>query len=241
MDVVSLDETYDLMEQYAKRFKNFTSKLTSVQRDALLDYKQVGFIEMNRILNGQPFRINKKAITVFFNTQGFAKKKRDETIQRIRELDSIFASVPNVIKGNRPEYVYRGVDAEPTLEKGMTFTTKGFLSTSLFPRIASQFMGCEGCCIYKLILTKPIPYYYLQWKLDTSSESFHETEGEILLPRNLTFKVVDIRKVSLTKDHTHCKADEIKKSKTHKITVYVCELEEVGMDREIPDVQVKIV
>lgn len=243
MEVATNQQLRDSIEYYTKIFRPFMKKLTEEEQDTLLMYKAIGFIEINRSLYGEPYEINKGNIPSWFNKKQNAKKIFEENVIRhIKILDSLFAKVPKSVLEKQPKIVYRGSSEDDVqgLKKGMELTTKGFLSTSLFPHIATGFIGCEGCCLFKFILNKPVPYIYLPWKLDSKSESLQSSEHEILLVRNLKFKVLEVQKVSLSKDDPYCPIELIKKSQKKKLTMYVCELEEVLEDRSIPDVEIKI-
>lgn len=243
MDVPTNQQLRDSIEYYTKTFKPFMKKLTEKERDALLNYKTYGFMGINSSLYGIPYKVY-KGMLPWFNKKAYAKKiYQTSVVETIQTLDSLLAKVPKSILDKRPEIVYRGSSEDDVqgLKKGMELTTKGFLSTSLFPHIATGFIGCEGCCLFKFILNKPVPYMYLSWKLDSNSESLQSSEHEILLVRNLKFKVLEVQKVSLPKDDPYCPIELIKKSQKKKLTMYVCELEEVLEDRSIPDVEIKIV
>ncbi len=243
MEVPTNQQLRDSIEYYTKTFKPFMKKLTEEERKTLLMYKAIGFIEINRSLYGEPYEIDKDMLP-WFNKKQSAKKLFEESVVRhIQTLDSLFAKVPKRILEKQPKIVYRGSseDSIQGLKKGMELTTKGYLSTSLFPHVATGFIGCEGCCLFKFILNKPVPYMYLPWNLNSQAESLQSSEHEILLVRNLKFKVLEVQKVSLPKDDPYCSIELIKKSQKKKLTMYVCELEEVLEDRSIPDVEIKIV
>lgn len=244
MEVPTNEQLYESIEKYSKVFKLFMKKLTEEERKILLNYKAYGFIQINRSLYGLPYEINKNMISSWFSKKEKAKEMFEENVVRhIKTLDSIFARVPKSILDKQPEIVYRGSSEDDIqgLKKGMELTTKGFLSTSLYPHVATGFIGCEGCCLFKFLLTKPVPYIYLSWNLETKSESLQTSEYEILLVRNLKFKVLEVQKVSLPKYDPYCPIEMIQKSQKKKLTLYICELEEVLEDRSIPDVEIKIV
>lgn len=241
METPSNEEMSEYIKDYSKRFKSFIKKLIPEEIDVLMKYKRSGYVNINAMLYGEPIRIRKSNLPMFFKNK-FIKKKHDEVKQSIRILDNIFDKVPKTIQSRMPPVVYRGSNAYSSkLKIDTTFVTSGFTSTSLVPYIASQFIGCEGCCLFKLLFNKPIPYIYVTWSSHDLDESIAHSEMEILLPRNLQFKIVNIEKVSLDSNHIFCSQKEIQKSKNKKITLYTCEFVEELKDRSIPDVGEKIV
>ena len=129
------------------------------------------------------------------------------------------------------------------LEVVSTIVTRGFISTRLVTYIASRFISCHGCCMFKLLINKPLPHVYLSWKSgkDDLQEPIAYSELEMLLPRNLIFKVVNVEKVSLDSNHIFCTQKQIQQSKTKKITFYTCELVDQMDETTIPPVKFSVV
>jgi hypothetical protein len=242
MESPSNQEMSEYIKEYSKRFKSFIKKLTPEELDVLMNYKGSGFVNINAMLYGEPIRIHKSTLPIFFK-QKYIKNKHDQIKESIRTLDNIFNKVPKTVQNKIPPVLYRGSNMySAKLKVGTTFVTSGFTSTSLVPYIATNFIGCEGCCVFKFLFNTQIPYIYVSWNYnDDLDESIVETELEILLPRNLEFKIVNIEKVSLDSNHIFCTQKEIQKSKSKKITMYTCEFVEELKDKSIPDVGEKLV
>lgn len=241
MESPSNDQMSEYIKEYSKRFKTFIKKLSVDEMNVLMHYKRWGYDNMNSMLYGNPIIIDKIEIPFLFKKK-FIKKKHEYIKESIKILDGIFDKVPKTIQTNVPSVLYRGSGMYSSkLKIDTTFITSGFTSTTLTPYIASRFIGCQGCCLFKMLINKPIPYIYVTWKGTDLDETIAQSEIEILLPRNLQFKIVDVEKVSLDSNHIFCTQKKIEKSKTKKITLYTCEFVEQLEDRSIPDVGEEIV
>lgn len=79
--------------------------------------------------------------------------------------------------------VFRGVKTRVNLQVGESFLLKNYTSTSTNLGVAQRFTSdskkINACCLYRLHLSKGIPY------IDMKPFSKVKTEDEILLPRNL--------------------------------------------------------
>lgn len=236
MDTISNEEMTQYVKEYSRRFKSFIKKLSPEELDVLMSYKGNGYYRINNVLYDNNIPVPKSMLPVFFKDK-FLKKLGDEIVQSIQLLDDVFDKVPKTIQTKIPTVLYRGSDSRTSnLKIGSTVITRGFISTTLVPYIASRFIGCEGCCIYKLLINKPLPHIYLSWysASEDAQEPVGHSELEILLPRNLIFKIVNVEKVSLDSNHIFCTQKEIQKSKTKKITLYTCELVDHLKERTIP-------
>lgn len=239
MDAISNEEMTAYVKQYSRRFKSFIKKLSVEEVDALINYKHDGFYDINSVLYDEPVTIQKSELPTFYKDK-FLKMKGEEIIQSIKSLDSIFEKVPKTITSKIPSVLYRGSNMyKSNLEVGSTIVTRGFISTSLVPYIASRFIRCHGCCMFKLLINKPLPHVYLSWKSgeDDLQEPIAYSELEMLLPRNLIFKIVNVEKLSLDSNHIFCTQKQIQQSKTKKITFYTCELVDQMDETSIPPVK----
>ena len=237
MESPSNEQLSEYIKDYSKRFKSFIKKLTTEELIVLMKYKGSLFLNINAMLYGEPIKIHKSKMPVLFK-QKYIKSKHQEVKNYIQILDGIFDKIPKTIQSKMPPVLYRGSNAySAKLKVGTTFVTSGFTSTSLVPSVASNFIGCKGCCIFKFLFNTQIPYIYVSWNTTDLDESIAETELEILLPRNLEFKIVNVEKVSLDSNHIFCTQQEIQKSKKKQITLYTCEFVEQLDDRSIPDVK----
>lgn len=241
MESPSNEDISEYIKDYSKRFKSFIKKLTPEELNVLMNYKHSGFQNINAMLYGEPIRIHKSKLPILFK-QKYIKSKHQEVKNSIQILDGIFDKIPKTIQSKMPPVLYRGSDMySAKLKVGTMFVTSGFTSTSLVPSVASSFIQCKGCCIFKLLFNTQIPYIYVSWNKSDLDESIARTELEILLPRNLEFKIVNVEKVSLDSNHIFCSQTEIQKSNSKKITMYTCEFVEQIDDRSIPDVGEKLV
>lgn len=242
MESPSNDQMTEYIKEYSKRFKSFIKKLTVEELDVLMDYKHSGYRPINNVLNDNEINIKKSKLPMFYKDK-FLKQKGEEIIESIHLLDDIFDKVPKTIQTKVPAVLYRGSESYSSkLKVDSTIVTRGFVSTSLVPHVASQFIGCEGCCIFKLLINKPLSHIYLSWNsgTDDAQETLVHSELEILLPRNLIFKIVNVEKVSLDSNHIFCTPKEIQNSKTKKITLYTCEFVDQMEEQTIPAVKFSI-
>jgi hypothetical protein len=84
--------------------------------------------------------------------------------------------------------VYRGIKTNIKLKVGDKFSQKSFFSVSLHPRKSATFKGGlkNGLYLYKILLPKYQNYIF--------SYNTLNPEYEIILPRNIYFKVIDKNK-----------------------------------------------
>ena len=118
----------------------------------------------------------------------FKKKHRhyDEPFcqEKIRKIDECFhTNAVAQINEDDDLFVYRGVKTRVNLQVGESFLLKNYTSTSTNLGVARRFTSDSkknnACCLYRLHLSKGIPY------IDMKPFSKVKTEDEILLPRNL--------------------------------------------------------
>jgi HK97 family phage portal protein len=116
-------------------------------------------------------------------------------------------------KGSQVRTLYRGVASRDLarqmsfLKPGDTFTDSGFGSASLAYHTASNFGGGDGCVVYKIRTKQGLPI---------SDMSQHSHEREVLLPRNMQYKMVkhEWRKTSAGSRMLHVEVEEIGISNT---------------------------
>lgn len=242
MDTISNDEMIKYVKAYSNRFKSFIKKLSPEELNVLMSYKHKGYYRINNVLNDNQVPFPKSMLPTFYKDK-FLKQTAEEIVQSIHLLDDIFDKVPKTIQTKIPNILYRGSQSySSNLKVDTTIITRGFISTTLVPYVASHFIGCHGCCLFKLLINKPLPHIYLSWYTATNDpqESIAHSELEILLPRNLIFKIVKVEKVSLDSNHIFCTQKDIQQSKTKKLTLYTCEFVDEIKERTIPAVKFSI-
>lgn len=116
-------------------------------------------------------------------------------IEDIKNLDSLFDTLPLKMRNSQKMEVYRGTnlffDIETALSENngnYTFTDKGFVSTSKSLDVAKNFAILPD----KVILHITIPPNSIildDEKLQSSNRSAMKNEREVLLPRNSQFKI----------------------------------------------------
>lgn len=154
-------------------------------------------------------------------------------INNIRIMDDIFNN-KNCPKLTGTELLYRGIQDKYDSEKykeGNEIIMKNFQSTSLSQNISQKFMKLWSnkdkipCCLFEIIKCKDVPFIYLPWDISTKNNKNELLEGslfefgdefEVLLPRNLKFKILKVRKnfiqdTIMSKDITDIKNKQILK------------------------------
>jgi hypothetical protein len=192
----------------------------------------------------------------------YSKKMTNLTIKLINTIDNIF-NKPIIEKFKDNETIlYRGIDFYSKKYKDYKINDeihiKTFMSCSLDMNIASSFSG--ECCIYKITNLKDVPYIYLPWTDEydnyyTNKYNFIENDSvydpleefELLLPRGLKFKIINIEKLPSTNKSPITKFSNMKqlykkidinkaelKKEIMKImpTIGVITLEYIGMKQE---------
>jgi len=89
-----------------------------------------------------------------------------------------------VFRGMRP---VSGYPTDPKEFVGMHISDKGFVSTSLSPETAKEFLTSGGY-VYKIKVKKGTKAAYIE------GVGKHYSEQELLLPRGSKFKVTDAKK-----------------------------------------------
>jgi ADP-ribosyltransferase exoenzyme len=103
---------------------------------------------------------------------------------KIQRIDDCFLS-NSVAPINQDDtmFLYRGVKTSVPLQVGESFLLENYTSTTTNLGVARRFTSdskqANACCLYRLRLSRGIPY------IDMRPFSKVKTEDEILLPRNL--------------------------------------------------------
>lgn len=104
--------------------------------------------------------------------------------EKIQRIDDCFQT-DSVAHINQDDtmFLYRGVKIRVPLQVGESFLLKNYTSTSTNLGVARRFTSdsknADACCLYRLHLSRGIPY------IDMRSFSKVKAEEELLLPRNL--------------------------------------------------------
>ena len=106
---------------------------------------------------------------------------------QIDVIDEAFKLLP-VINEHETFKLYRGMPKPySNLEKvGDKITVPTYTSTSVDFGVALIFSGLQDCCLYEFTLDKGVPY------IDMVNTTIYKSESEILLPRNIIFKIEKI-------------------------------------------------
>lgn len=172
LDNITVNDEYLQINKKKENFKN----------NAIYNSK------LNEIVNKNPIQIFKM----------FIEKKIKMYIKHINILDNLFNNKHiHKLEGN--ELFFRGMSLIK-FDKKNEFLFKNYISTSFDPNVSKTFMNDyysnkkNWCCFYKIIGLKDIPYIYLP-SLDetvkkTSLLNLVYDEAEIILPRNMRFKLI---------------------------------------------------
>ena len=143
--------------------------------------------EILKYYSGNHYKFINDFLLMDFENE-FKKKHRhyDEPFcqDKIHKIDDCFGST-DIAQINEDDdlFVYRGVKTRVNLQVGESFLLKNYTSTSTNLGVARRFTSdskkINACCLYRLHLSKGIPY------IDMKPFSKVKTEDEILLPRNL--------------------------------------------------------
>ena len=177
-------------------------------------------------------------------------------VKFINILDSIFSN-SNIKKLTKDTVLFRGMRIDPSdvkkyqLNKEITF--KNFISCSINLDTSLQFSG--KCCLFKIINIEEIPYIYLPWNIcqgenyytkqynymdDEEPISLDGDEYEVLLPRNLTFKVIQVRQtpVDISKHWGFTKFNSLTNKEIYKQDTIDEEYIKKNLDKILPNVLV---
>ena len=175
------DELLGFAERYFKHGKN--AKYSSSEEKSLNRYTFNGFLVMNQLLrkpNLLPWVPKKNEEGKWVHDEEGSKVAVKQARLDITALDSILA------RTKLPEdvIVYRGLKVSPdilnALKPGMVFRDKGFVSTSLYRRIAM------GHFVKNAVMVIKVPNGFKGILTETY-------ERELILPRRTKFKVVKVK------------------------------------------------
>jgi hypothetical protein len=245
---MSNEYLYNNSIKYQKKFSKFIIKLSQDQKDALSQYKSIGFKKINEILRTSKYPEypidTLFSIITYHKDLGTEKPNyqkmqeifieiMNQPIKNVNILDSIFNKLKkykSLSTGlNIP--LYRGlIIPSPKYKLGSIVKFPEFISTSISKSIAFSFQNCGDtpCCIYIFHLNDNIPFIPLSWNMEFKYMTATD-EHEFLLPRNTSWKLVKKYKITMkAEDNLHCNYDKIKKHP--KIDVYEFE----GIKYEYP-------
>lgn len=153
-----------------KKFLENELKATKMNAKGLLDKQKAEFqktvaciANMNKIIQGAP-----RTETTFVVYRGE------------RDFEMRFAKKEDPVEDSINQYRMRQLG----LKEGDTFSSVGFNSFSLAVWAARNFMGGDMCCMYRLVVTKDVPFYMFPYR-----ETYKEFE--VLLPP-AEFKVTKV-------------------------------------------------
>jgi hypothetical protein len=159
--------------------------------EALTEYSYKWDAPINTFLRTDIGYFDSTLFAYYFIRYGITKEEaKQAVIDKIADLDRVFIeAAPR--NENSDKFYWRGMKEKFSgLDKvGDKIVVNGFTSLSLTYNIAKKFSGIKtksGCCIYKLLLDKGIPY------IDMVNTTKFKDEDEILLPRGLVFEFIDI-------------------------------------------------
>lgn len=99
-----------------------------------------------------------------------------------------FAHIPDIIKMSKACFLHKGVQ----------FSDKAFVSTTLVKNLLVSFGKENGCsCVLRIYLPKGLPGAYVSFKTDKTLLN----EQEFLLPPNVSIKIIKI----LQSERSACK------------------------------------
>jgi len=111
----------------------------------------------------------------------------DALRRMVEDVDRMLENAPSL---RHPLVVFRGVKDIRHAQRMNTWTDPAFVSTTLHPLHAFRYtMGT--CCVQRLVLPVSVKVLFLQ------GLSNFENEWEILLPRNLRFRIVREKEVQV--------------------------------------------
>ena len=185
------DINRDEVKKYVDNMGVSEKKKFDKQINALQKYVAAGFVDINKVL---------------FN--GLEKKASPRIIHAIRQMDNMFHH--DYAKAKTDLTLYTGTTAN--IEKGQTYVFKGFMSTSIDPKIAKIFANpdVDDDSKYhvsnKKVENAPPVVIQIDVKkgqriLDVMSSldaaggiyptAYQQTEKEFILPRNTYLNIID--------------------------------------------------
>ena len=114
----------------------------------------------------------------------------ENAMRRMAEdMDRLLENAPSL---DHPLVVYRGVKDTDHVSRMRTWTDPAFVSTTLHPLHAFSYKNPTGaCCVQRLLLPVSVKVLLLQ------GLSNFKNEWEVLLPRNLRFRIVREKEVQV--------------------------------------------
>jgi ADP-ribosyltransferase exoenzyme len=138
---------------------------------------------------------------------------------KIQRIDDCFLS-DSVAQTNHDSddfMLYRGVKTRVPLQVGHSFLLKNYTSTTTNLGVARRFTSDSktpnACCLYRLRLSRGIPY------IDMRPFSKIKTEDEILLPRNLVMTYQGDSTIRDDKTHQNVTVNDFVLTRLDAVTV----------------------
>lgn len=176
-------------QKFSRAGRTFNKRITDEERQHIREYTKMGFREVRDYLNGHPLHSEDEEYDVSDET----RKNLDTQIEH---LDSALAKAP---KPREPRTLYRGMVSPWSANEdvvgwvsekfpiGSVVNHASYMSTSLHMQVAKKFTGItEGRGFIMEIVSSSGA------ALNYETSDYGESEREILLPRNSSFKVVSI-------------------------------------------------
>lgn len=219
---------------------------TTDECKSLMIYKGSGYGQINRMLRTENIDKNvldnaSKEYTKVKNRFKFAKQGDPmsdlEILLRIKNIDSAMR------KNHITSELYRGISSDiiPNVlnSENKLLIEKGYSSTSISKENLLSYVNEDGCCGIKFHLPDDIDSYIYPEKKTSLSY-----EGEILLQRNIVFKLsneVEIYKINGKNikiyDAKVFKIDEIKKYVKTKVVEELKNGEELVINRIVDNIE----
>lgn len=191
--------------------ETFLSSLDKNTRNALHLYKLSAFRNVNNYLIG-----GSKYITEFYR-KNYSEEIDENDLETyvtraqkmVPKIDEAFVSYNSMVKQREPRLLYRSFRVPPsqkgtkttrsdinsfvkqTYKIGDVITNKSYTSTSVdsdFPLVDCQRKP-EQIIVHEIVSSKGIPLFK---RFTQNDKSIQNAEKEILLPRNTSFRVVNI-------------------------------------------------
>ena len=167
-----------------------------IMAKALLNYSYQWDVAINLYLRSGEDYFNTTVFKQYHRRFGKTETEAIENVkQKVLDIDKAFLEAAPRHENINAIY-FRGMQRpfEKLVKIGDKETISNFISVSTSFGVAVRFSGLNRgskCCLYKIIISKGIPY------IDMVRTTKFKNEKEILLPRNLVFELVSIELLEL--------------------------------------------
>jgi hypothetical protein len=158
-------------------------------------------------------------------------------LKQAQLLDNAFRSSPSLHSGIILPTLFRGIgrthapkESYSNWKIGTDLKFPTYMSTSLSPSVAWEFQGCgkKPCCLMVLrinpLLTRHIPWLYINTQILYGPRGNIDDEHEILLPRNTMWRLMKKYPATLNPDSAlGCTFADI--DHANPVMIYECELQ----------------